>query len=496
MPPRHRSRPHDPLTRIRNEMDALGRPGMAGSMRAGFAGALRGGSQGVLENVPPDPGIGSSDSAHLLCMSATGASIASGGGHVTFDTSVAQHGFDGVVSASGGHWIHPANGDYLLVYTHEWATYDGGGTFRLEIDGVLVPEGVLLDGIEGRRGAAVLPYRAQAGSVARIVGSTSSVSAETYDARARIVLVQETAQQGGGTRLFTADAWGIVRDGMDWWTTEGNSGVTVSQRAAGGTETASFESTALGTRVRGITTDGADLWMVGDADGTVARYSTAGVLLSSFDFSTDWSDQGSEGVGFDGSDLWVTGSGSNEVHRFSTAGAHLQSFSLPFSPRGIACHAGRLYIVDITASVVRVVQASDGADLGSIDVSGMVTSPTGVWIDPDGILYVAKAGDGVYRTGTVLASGVGGSDAASGLWLPLVGDVGDVPAGLEGLVVVEAGSQGSAIDGSGGITVTWRWGIDAADIPYFESTGVTAGEQAVLALDPTDGTYQLVAVTA
>lgn len=83
-------------------------------------------------------------------------------------------------------------------------------------------------------------------------------------------------------------------------------------------------------------------------------------------------------------------------------------------------------------------------------------------------------------------------DDAADEWTP--GTV--VAAGLAGLVVVEAGSQASATTGAGGISVDWRWGIDASGDPYFESAGVTAGEEAVLAMDPTTGVYSLIAVTA
>lgn len=84
-----------------------------------------------------------------------------------------------------------------------------------------------------------------------------------------------------------------------------------------------------------------------------------------------------------------------------------------------------------------------------------------------------------------------GGDA---FWHPLVPD--EVPTGLEGLIVVEAGSQDSATIGGGGVTVTWRWGIDGSDAPYFDAAGVTTGEEAVLAVDPIDGTYLLIAVVA
>lgn len=81
-----------------------------------------------------------------------------------------------------------------------------------------------------------------------------------------------------------------------------------------------------------------------------------------------------------------------------------------------------------------------------------------------------------------------------GFWIGATAG-GEYPADLDGLVVVEAGYQGSATQGTYGIEIDWRWGIDPGGDPYFNSTGVTAGDEAILAFDPATGTHYLVPVT-
>lgn len=71
-------------------------------------------------------------------------------------------------------------------------------------------------------------------------------------------------------------------------------------------------------------------------------------------------------------------------------------------------------------------------------------------------------------------------------------------SGLAGLVVVEAGYQGSATEVGGQIDVNWRWAIDDSSTPtraYFNSSGVTAGQEAILAFDPATGKHYLVPAT-
>lgn len=63
----------------------------------------------------------------------------------------------------------------------------------------------------------------------------------------------------------------------------------------------------------------------------------------------------------------------------------------------------------------------------------------------------------------------------------------------DGWTLVESASQSDFDDttDAGAILATYRWGVDASGDPYFDSTGVTAGEEAALWLTDTDD-YALV----
>lgn len=133
----------------------------------------------------------------------------------------------------------------------------------------------------------------------------------------------------------------------------------------------------------------------------VARYSTAGVWQQTIDLAGTWSEGTGNGLAFDGTDLWLVGNGTDQLRRYTTAGSHEQTINLPSSAdhRGIAHYSGRLYVVDTTNSQL-LIFSTDGDALGTIDVSGAVSAPTGVWISPLGTLYVSKDGDGIYRRQT------------------------------------------------------------------------------------------------
>lgn len=110
------------------------------------------------------------------------------------------------------------------------------------------------------------------------------------------------------------------------------------------------------------------------------------------------------------------------------------------------------------------------------------------------------AGEGFWNTaGTLDAADIsitdaGGYFAGTDVEAALQELGGVVPTGLTGLVVVEAGSQASAAY-VGVISIIWRWGIDTGGVPYFNSTGVVKGEEAILAFDPDTGVHYLVPAT-
>lgn len=103
--------------------------------------------------------------AHLLVMSATSASVADGGGPVTFSTIDAQHSF-ATVTEAGDSWVHPITAVYVLGYEHQWDSFKGGGTIELRVDGVTVA--TLASGTVGSRGRGSISYVATAGSVGEL----------------------------------------------------------------------------------------------------------------------------------------------------------------------------------------------------------------------------------------------------------------------------------------------------------------------------------------
>lgn len=225
MPPRYATPATGFADRVRNEMDAQGRPARAGLDRLGGRRGERGGQQSAVEQ--PFPEAAAAGAAKLLVLSATGDSIASGGDHVAFDTVVAQVGFGDVVPPSGGSWVHPITGVYLAVYTHEWDTFTGGGHIELEVDGVVPPEGVIITGSEGQRGSGTIAYYAVAGAVGKVKVTSGSAAAQTCDATLSVAITDPAAGQRGDwvlietvwletLNVLTVTSTSVLVDGRDY----------------------------------------------------------------------------------------------------------------------------------------------------------------------------------------------------------------------------------------------------------------------------------------
>jgi hypothetical protein len=142
-----------------------------------------------------DVGGGIANSPQLLCMAATGDSIASGGDYVTFGVTVAQLGFSSV-TGPGSSWTHPIDGIYVLTYEHEWDSYTGGGTIEVEVDTVLLPEGVVGSGSAGQKGSGTVIYFAESGSVGKVKVTQGSGSAQTCDALVRVAIPDPAVDVG------------------------------------------------------------------------------------------------------------------------------------------------------------------------------------------------------------------------------------------------------------------------------------------------------------
>lgn len=80
-------------------------------------------------------------------------------------------------------------------------------------------------------------------------------------------------------------------------------------------------------------------------------------------------------------------------------------------------------------------------------------------------------------------------DADSDTWIP-----GTVAGGTRaGWTLVESASQPDfdATTDAGAVLAVYRWGVDGSGTPYFNSAGVSSGEEAALWLDDA-GNYVLV----
>lgn len=302
--------------------------------------------------------------------------------------------------------------------------------------------------------------------------------------------VTSTAEESSWVKVASIDAWGIVSNGTQWWATDG-SGRHVYTYDANWNSTSNFPATEVSTsggQVRGIGFDGTDLWVMGD-DEEVGRYSTDGVYLQNIDLEATWPAEvygggvtgSGRGVTFDGTDLWFAGGYSQQVRRYSTAGVALQTIQLAVVPNGLTWYDGHLWIVD-TAGNQLLKYSRAGALVDTLDVSGAVTAPTGVWISDDGDLYISKDGDGVYLWRPDLWDG-GGDWFWDNRAAEAAAAAGTETVFAPGYTVTDA----SNLD----VAVTFVWGITAAEVPYYNAAGVTAGDEAVLVLDNATGTYSL-----
>lgn len=402
MPPRYQSTLLSFEEKARNLFDHFGQPAHRGHARVG--GGVSRGASGLAQSLIqlPDAGAESSGAAQLLVLSTTGDSIASGGDAVTFDTILAQHGFDGVVTQAGQGWVHPITGVYVLTLVFEWDSYQGGGTVELEIDGIVRADGLLVeDDGSGQRAIAMLPYHAETGEVAKIKVTQSSGSAQTCDATVRVAVSDPaesaTLSTTEWTKVYEGDVYDLHFDGTNWWTTE-NDTDTVTKRD---TDWASVASWSSGWRqTRGIVLVGSSVWVAGDKSfgfgEVIGEFDTSGSSLT--EQSTGGGGDGNRGLAYDGTDLWLVENQGNVLERYDTATVTLQetlNLTSGVTYSGVTHYAGLLYLVDQTNSQILVIE-SDGTVRRTIDTSGATENATGIWISDSGDLYLAKDGDGVY----------------------------------------------------------------------------------------------------
>lgn len=225
MPPRYQSTLLSFEEKLRNLADLAGQPGHRGHARIG-AGLNRGGTGSLIEIA--DAGISATGAAQLLVLSVTADSIASGGDYVAFDQILEQRGFDDVASPSGGAWVHPISAVYTIDYEHTWATYEGGGTIELELDGEVATSRRIASGSSGGRGRGSLSYFADRGSVGKVKVTQDSGAAQTCSASAWVAMPDPTEQADAAAPVSGSATVILFVDGVQVASASGDVGASFS----------------------------------------------------------------------------------------------------------------------------------------------------------------------------------------------------------------------------------------------------------------------------
>lgn len=140
---------------------------------------------GVVDHTHLDPSVveiirevgGGSGVGQLLVLTATDVDI-DDEGYVTFDTITHQNGFAGVTAAGDTiTWPTSAVGGAIVMFA--WATFTGGGTIELEVDGSVPAWGTIATGSAGTEGRGEIGVDIAAGAVVKLKVTHGEVTAQT-----------------------------------------------------------------------------------------------------------------------------------------------------------------------------------------------------------------------------------------------------------------------------------------------------------------------------
>lgn len=184
-----------------------------------------------------------------------------------------------------------------------------------------------------------------------------------------------------------------------------------------------FTSTGLNAP-RGMATDGLNVYVANNGNGTINRYNASAVLVDTF-VPSDPGRTGPLGMAFDNSgNLYAGFQGSSAITRFDSTGAVLppNPFGGSFAGFGgtpwamVFSSNGNLYATGGDSG--RIQQITPGGTMSTIVTMGGGTSPRGLAIDSSNRLYVADfSGNYVNRYNT--SGGLIDSFIVSGLNSPL-----------------------------------------------------------------------------
>ena len=159
--------------------------------------------------------------------------------------------------------------------------------------------------------------------------------------------------------LNVNDTGGLfVQDGQSWLKTGVVNTDTASYPDAKiGSETTgvysgtSFSVASQDTRPSGITWDGTHLWVVGDSNNAVYKYTAAGTYTGT-SFSVASQDTQPSGITWDGTHFWVVGTNGDAASKYTSAGVYTNTnFSVASqesTPQGITWDGTHFWVIGST----------------------------------------------------------------------------------------------------------------------------------------------------
>jgi len=170
---------------------------------------------------------------------------------------------------------------------------------------------------------------------------------------------------------------GIAFDGENMWTA--NSNGTVSKiRASDGEVLDNFKIS--GSSCKYLAFDGANIWITANNEMFIIRAADGEVQFI-------LSINNPQGIAFDGTNMWIA-FGNNRIRKINISLKSSEDFDVGQNPVQVAFDGANVWVTSSTSNFVTKLRASDGANLGSFNISGasfgIAFDGVNIWVTPFG----------------------------------------------------------------------------------------------------------------
>ena len=196
------------------------------------------------------------------------------------------------------------------------------------------------------------------------------------------------ASQNGASFAVGSLPRGVTFDGANIWVANRSSNTVTKLRASDGAVLGAF---AVGSAPFGVAFDGANIWVANVNGNNVTKLRASdGTSLGVFGVGIT-----PQGVAFDGANVWVTNGGDGTVTKLRASdGANLGTFAVGSVPVGVAFDGANIWVANIGSNNVTKLRASDGANLGTFAVGinprGVAFDGANIWVTNQGSNTVSK----------------------------------------------------------------------------------------------------------